>query len=380
MDLQDSELICIVSHHTQKIRPARAVIFPEEFDGTEISNIPEGVEEIEITKVGFHQYSSIHLPKSLKTLHLDCKFREIELPDALEYIKLGPCCKGEIKQWPKSLKELFIWCSDIDSLPPLPDSLEYLRLDFTFDNKFSKCQWIGFPKSLKSLIVDSLWFGQGTERSLWLKDLSNLKYLEFRGGFSSVSVVNAIIENLPFGLKIVKNLIILKSPKDIQGQLPDSLEYFEGDFNYKGTLPRNLKVFHSPSCEISSALPESLEYLYVSSVKGEALKSISRLSKLETLVCDKYNPSYEKDVSFPSSLEYLHIKSSAYNITSFPDGLKTLIIPGSALPVSIRLPEKLETLRLTKCGFTSDLHLPTGLKKITFLPRIMDAFDNVKVL
>jgi hypothetical protein len=361
--LKYSELVCIISHYSQKIKPTETIIFPEEFNGSEIIDIPEGVKHIEIRKVRYIQ-KVICLPDSLRILRLDCWFEKIKLPDALEYLELGPNSKGEIKQWPKSLKKLLIRDSDIDSLPPLPDSLEYLRLDIIFDYKFSKYQWKGLPKSLKTLIVRS-WFVKTTERSLWLKDLSNLKHLEFEGYHDSGSAVNAMIGNLPSGLRILKGLDILAPPKDIQGQFPDSTEYLVGDFNYKGTLPRNLKVFNCPSCEISSALPESLEYLYVSSVKGEALKSISRLSKLETLVCDKYNPSYEKDVSFPSSLEYLQIKSSAYNITSFPDALKTLIVPRSALSGSIRLPEKLKTLRLTNCGFTLDLHLPSGLD-ITF--------------
>jgi hypothetical protein len=364
MSSKASESICIISHYSQEIKPAETIIFSEEFDGTEISNIPEVVEHIEIKKVRYIQ-KLIRLPESLKTLHLNCSFREIKLPDSLEYLKLGKYFNGEIKQWPKSLKNLLICSSDIGSLPLLPNSLEYLRLSITSKYKFIevKYQWIRFPKSLKTLIVKS-WLMK-SEEIISLKELSNLKHLEFEGGFSSVSAVNAIISNLPSGLKILKGLNILGSPKDIQGQFPDSLECIIGDFNYKDTLPKSLKVFYCPSCKISSPLPKSLQYLYISSVKGEALKSISQLPSLETLVLNEYNPSYEKDISFPSSLQHLEIKSSSYNITSLPSNLKTLIIPSSALRNSIKLPEKLETLKLIKCGFESDLYLPSGFK-ITF--------------
>jgi Leucine-rich repeat (LRR) protein len=362
MDSKASELVYIVSYYSQEIKLAETIIFPREFNGSRIASVPEGVKHIELRKVRYNQ-ELICLPESLKTLYLDCNFKEIKLPDALEYLELGPNSKGEIKQWPKSLKKLLICNSDINYLPPLPESLEYLSL-VVYKYKFETYQWSGLPKSLKTLIVPSS-FMETTERSLWLKDLSNLECLEFEGDFSSVSAVNAIIRNLPSGLKILRGLNILVSQKDIQGQFPDSLEYLFGDFNYKGILPKNLKVLYCPSCEISSSLPESLRYLYVDLVKGDGLKAISQLSKLETLICNRYNPGYEKDVSFPSSLQYLEIRSSAYNITEFPKSLKTLIIPRSVLSGSIRLPEKLETLRLTGCEFILDLYVPSGLK-ITF--------------
>jgi hypothetical protein len=362
MDSKDSEPIDIISHFSQEIISAETLIFPREFDRTKISNIPEGVKHIEIRNVRYNQ-ELICLPESLKTLRLDCRFKEIKLPDALEYLDLGLNSEGEIKQWPKSLKKLLINSLYIINLPPLPDSLEYLNVN-VYKHKFETYQWSGLPKSLKTLILPSQ-FIETAERSLWLKDLNNLKHLEFEGYHSSVSAVNAMIRNLPSGLKILKGLDILESPKDIQGQFPDSIEYLAGDFNYKGTLPKSLKAFHCPSCEIDSALPESLRYLYVKSVKGESLRSMSQLSKLDTLICDEYNPSCERDISFPSSLEYLEIKSSACNITSFPSNLKTLIIPRVAFPSGIRLPEKLETLRLTNCGIALDLNLSSGVK-ITF--------------
>jgi hypothetical protein len=153
--------------------------------------------------------------------------------------------------------------------------------------------------------------------------------------------------------------------KVYSGLTPDSPECIIGCFNYKGTLPKNLKMFYCLSYEINSVIPESLEYLYVYSVREDAIKSISQLSKLETLICDEYNPSCERDISLPSSLEHLQIKSSTFNITSFPSNLKTLIIPRPALPTGIRLSERFESLTLTNRKFTLDLHLLSGLK-ITF--------------
>jgi hypothetical protein len=201
------------------------------------------------------------------------------------------------------------------------------------------------------------------KRILWLKDLNNLKHLEIEGCINSIFTANAIINNLPSGLKTLEGLYV-SPPNDITCQFPDSLEYLAGDFNYKGTLPRSLKVLYCPSYEISSTLPKSLQYLYVSSVRGEAIKSISQLPNLKTLICDKYNLGYERNVSFPASLQHLHIKSFAYNITSLPSNLKTLIIPRPALPTGVRLPEKLESLTLTNCGFNSYATMPSGLKVI----------------
>jgi hypothetical protein len=169
MDSKDSESIYIISHCFQEIRSAETLIFSREFNGTKISNIPEGIKHIEIERVSHYQ-ELICLPESLKTLHLNCSFQEIKLPDALEYIKLGPYCEGNIKQWPKSLKKLLICKSGITKLPPLPESLEYLGLDVEFN--FNLYQWSGLPKSLKTLIVPSRFFI--LERILWLKDLSNL--------------------------------------------------------------------------------------------------------------------------------------------------------------------------------------------------------------
>jgi hypothetical protein len=358
----NSELVYIVSHYSQEIKLAETIIFPEEFNGIEISNVPEGVKHIEI-KV-HNQDLTIHLPESLKTLHLDCSFKEINLPDALEYIELGPNSRGEIRKWPKSLKKLSICKSDVVSLTSLPDSLEYLNLDITFEHKFNKYQLTGLPKSLKTLIIRP-WLGNNTERSLWLKDLTNLKHLEFKGIFYSLSSANNIIKNLPSELKILKGLDIQGTERNIRGQFPDTLEYLSGNFNYKGELPKNLKVLVCPLCEISSALPESLLYLCASSIKGEAIKSIARLQKLRILICNEYNPDCETDVKFTYALECIEIKSSARNITIFPDNLKTLIMPISVLfNNNIRLPENLETLKLTKCGFSSELITSFGFKII----------------
>jgi hypothetical protein len=358
---KDSELVHIVSCYSEEIKLAETVIFPKEFNGNEISNIPEGVKHAEIRKVKYTQ-RLIRLPKSLKTLYLDCSFKEIELPDSLEYLELGMNSKGIIHQWPKLLRKLLVREADICPLPPLPDSLEYLNIDIASESKFKKYQWTGFPKSLKTLIISS-WIGK-IEECLWLKDLSSLRHLELIGT-SSVSTANNIIKNLPSGLKILKGLD-LEFSKDIQGQFPESLENIIGDFNYKGALPKSLKVFYCPSCKIrNSILPESLQYLCVFSIEGEGLKAISQLPKLKTLICHIYNPYSEKNVSFPSSLEHLQIKSSAY-ITKFPNSLKTLIIPMSALSGSIKLPEKLESLKLMHCGFTLDIDVPSELSKITF--------------
>jgi hypothetical protein len=357
-DSKDTKLMYIVSHYSQIIRLAKTIIFPKEFNGSEIIDIPEGVKHIEIRKVRYIQ-KVIRLPDSLRILRLDCWFEKIKLPDSLEYLELGPNSKGVIYQWPKSLKILSICDSGIDYLPRLPDSLEYLRLDITSDCKLSY-QWTGLPKSLKTLIVPSQFF-TSVKRVLWLKDLNNLKHLEFEGYLLSASATSAIIRNLPSGLKTLEGLYV-SPPNDIMCQFPDSLEYLTGDFNYKGTLPKSLKVFYCPSCEISSPLPKSLQYLNVSSVEGQGLKALSRLPNLKTLICDRYNPSYERNVSFPSSLQHLQIKSSAFNITSFPSNLKTLTIPRSALSAGIRLPEKLESLTLTNCGFTSYTRVTSGLK------------------
>jgi hypothetical protein len=230
-----------------------------------------------------------------------------------------------------------------------------------------KHQWTSLPKSLKILIVPSHFAASG-KRILWLKDLVNLEHLEFKC-YRYHSVFNDIIKNLPPGVKILRELGVLDpNPSNIQDQFPDSLEQIIGNFNYKGTLPKNIKVFDCPTYEINSALPMSLQYLRVKSVKGEGLKALSQLPNLKTFICYEYNPSGEKNTGFPSSLEHLEIRSSANNITSFPSSLKTLIIPITSLPNGIRLPEKLETLRLSKSGVNLDVYLPSELNKITFKP------------
>jgi hypothetical protein len=363
--LQDRESIAIICYSQQQIKPANTIIFTEEFDGI-ISNIPEGVEHIQIRKIKRFQNLTC-LPKSLKTLYIESvHFGKVELPDSLEYLELEMSCTVNIAQWPKSLKSLSVYNTYMSSMPPLPESLEYLRLIAPAALHGLK----GLPKSLKTLIVP--WsFGENGE-VLWLKDLHNLEHFEFSPSRYETTCED-IVNYLPPGIKILKGLkeYINKDPSKTvqQGRWPDSLECIKGRFNYKGPLPKCLKILKSSKYEITdSILPESLEYLCVSSIKGEAIKAISQLPNLKTLICDKYNPSYEKDVSFPSSLEHLEIRSSANNITSFPDNLKTLIIPITSLPNVIRLPEKLETLRLNNSGVNLDIYLPSELNKITFAP------------
>jgi hypothetical protein len=57
--------VYIVSHYSQIIRLAKTIIFPKEFNESEIIDIPEGVKHIEIRKVRYFQ-ELISLPESLK--------------------------------------------------------------------------------------------------------------------------------------------------------------------------------------------------------------------------------------------------------------------------------------------------------------------------
>jgi hypothetical protein len=178
--------------------------------------------------------------------------------------------------------------------------------------------------------------------SLWLKELHRLEHFEYATGYSD-ETCNSIVKDLPPNLKILKGLQELSASSNaIQGQFPDSLEYFEGDFiSYKGPLPKSLKVFKCPSYSIRSPLPESLEYLEVSSIEGEGASTLSRLTKLKSLIL----VSCLEEIELPLSLEYLEIKSSGI-ITKLPDSLRVLIVPRSVFKDIIRLPESIEILEV----------------------------------
>jgi hypothetical protein len=100
-------------------------------------------------------------------------------------------------------------------------------------------------------------------------------------------------------------------------------------------------VFKCPSYSIRSPLPESLEYLEVSSIEGEGASTLSRLTKLKSLIL----VSCLEEIELPLSLEYLEIKSSGI-ITKLPDSLRVLIVPRSVFKDIIRLPESIEILEI----------------------------------
>jgi hypothetical protein len=172
---QNFQPIAIIYCNQQQITPAKTIIFTEEFDGI-ISDIPEGVEHIQIRQIKRFQNLTC-LPRSLKSLHIEnSEFGIVELPDSLEYLELGSSYRGNIIQWPKSLKGLSVYNTDMSSMPPLPESLEYLRLVAPAALTHLK----GLPKSLKTLIVPSC-FGKNGE-GLWLKNLHSLEHFEFSSG------------------------------------------------------------------------------------------------------------------------------------------------------------------------------------------------------
>jgi hypothetical protein len=344
--LQDSnfEFICIVSHSSQEVKPARAIVFAEEFSGT-ISNIPEGIEHIEIRG---ECYDSPCLPESLKSLYLDCNLEQLDLPKYLVHLELGPRFSGRINQWPESLKSLSIYDADVNFLP---NSLEYLKLNS--DSILKHVEEL--PQSVRRLIVSPHC------QNINFETLHNLEHLEYMKWPCCRGIHNISFRKLPPRLKILKGLRNTDIICD-WNNLPDSLEYFEGDLtDYREKLPTKLKVFKCPSHKAKYSLPESLEYLEVSSIEGQAAQSLSQLTKLKTLICGSCPKS-----GLPSSLEYLEIRSSEANVklSSIPKGLRTLVIPRTALNEEIDLPETLRTLKIIDQGTPLIINVSKGLETI----------------
>jgi hypothetical protein len=166
--------------------------------------------------------------------------------------------------------------------------------------------------------------------------------------------------------RIPPSLKVLKGPNvrydiGVCQSFPDSIEYLMGYF-WAGSLfplPKSLRIFINPDYQIvdSSILPESLEYLHVSSIEDP--KPVSSLSKLKTLICN----TCPKGLILPPSLEYLQIKTKGTIQGKLPDSLKTLIVPKSTLSSEIVFPEKLEVLEITETGLS--LRIESELKIVT---------------
>jgi virulence-associated protein VagC len=337
------EFICIVSHSSQAIKPARNIIFTEEFNDT-ISNIPEGVEHIEV------RGSCCNLPKlpdSLKSLYINCSIEKLELPKNLEHLELGPDFDGKIEEWPETLKSLSIYDADINSLP---DSLEYLKL-----NSDKLIKRVEIPHSVRRLILSPHC------KDMNLENFHNLEHLEYMKWPCCKGIHEISYYKLPPRLKILKGLRKTDIIWD-WNNLPDSLEYFEGHLtDYREALPKNIKVFKCPSYKVKHPIPESLEYLEVLSIEGQGAHSLPRLTKLKTLICEVCPKS-----ELPSSLEYLKIKSSEAKdkLPNIPKNLKTLIVPRSILNEDVYLPETLKTLKIIDQGSPLIINVPKGLETI----------------
>jgi hypothetical protein len=357
MDLQNPEnldSVSIISHRYQQIRPARVIIFAEEFDGM-ISNIPEGVERIEIRG---SCYGSLRLPSSLKSLYIDCNFDELVIPDCLIHLELGKRFKGKVVQWPKSLKSLSMYDADVNSLP---DSLEYLKLnsdDISMRIGMTQALNQSLKQSLKRLIISP------HLKNMRLEDLHNLEYLEFMK-WSCCGGIHYIDAKLPPNLRILKGCYI--RVELTEKKLPDSLEYFEGDIvtiydRSKVSLPRNLKVLKCNLFTLTEEFPpQSLEYLVLHSIRENT--KLHWLGNLKTLICEFCPRNY-----LPSSLEYLEIKcsESGVKLRNLPSSLRTLVVPRSVLQPEVALPRNIVKLKILDCENPLKISIPSGLKVIEF--------------
>jgi hypothetical protein len=240
---QTLDSIAFIYYSYQRITPAKTIIFTEDFEGI-ISDIPEGVERIEIRNA---QYQSLLcLPESLKSLYINCDLKEVQLPDFLEFLELGIYFKGKVRgksaQWPKYLKSLSMYNADVDSLP---ESLEYLKLN---DNILLNRINYKLPKSIKKLIVSQFCTNIG------LKDLPNLEYLKI----PSIEERNIAALSQLSKLRI----LICEDCPGMEIEFPSSLEHLEirNSSGAISNLPSNLRILIVPKFALKGkiTLPKTL--------------------------------------------------------------------------------------------------------------------------
>jgi hypothetical protein len=121
------------------------IIFEQDFTKKEYSQFNKSVDNLpnKITRLAFGRYfnqSVNNLPKNLThLLFTDCFNQSVNsLPNNLTHLTFGYCFNESVNSLPSTLIEIGFWshCSKIKN--NIPNSIEFLNINFNYDDKYNK--------------------------------------------------------------------------------------------------------------------------------------------------------------------------------------------------------------------------------------------------
>lgn len=338
---------------TYYVKHNNEIIFDKEFNNTFDYSILEGIDSIYFGKNFNTELKKI--PNHIKKIQFGLFFNQsidnmFDIENSkIEVLIFGYkeyyCCYFNklVKQWPKSIREIYFGNCFTCKLINLPNKLEKLYFQIGVNHL------IDFPESVKTLIfrdyvIEEMVFPRNMEKLSILRSVNPSNYPEN-------------VKELE--LKVHSNHVI---------NLPRNLEILTLSGSYTGEiiLPDGLKKFNFscdryqlwPIMEIS--FPDSIEILHLSANKSKD-RIMNFPKNLKKFFC-YYSLNQEIIPELPNGLIELELRQSNLG-TNLPDSIE--ILKGISYPLE-HYPNNLKEIEFDN-NFNEEVNnLPFGLEKIIF--------------
>lgn len=325
----------------------------------ELNNLPENLEELDLS-FGEHNIKNLNnLPSNLKILKLGkINYKLDNLPNKLENLELRTDGSTNFEYLPSSLKNLKIYfveesTTDLDSLP---SSLESLEIYGKYIGQLNN-----LPYGLKKLYLPNLYQYNIYNIPISINELKiGLRYKFLSNLFlnSKVNEYNLKILRIGYSYKnhssAVTNFDLTTIPRTIEElELGDE---FNQELNF---LPQNLKKitfgFNFKHNIKPNDLPETIESIILGYI---------------------FNIKMTK---YPKNLRYFELgRNFSQNLDNLPNGLTCLVINERFQQTLINLPNTLKTLKFDDFAeFNKELVLPDSLENLVLGKYFKNNLKNI---